>query len=167
MIKILFFFSLLILVSCEKYSQPSLLSLSGEYVVDKITYSNVDNGSSINDTIYLPGQTFINLNDVSVLDTLEVGFTRLHLDYSTISFTPKEKIDGSTEWLDKYLYYVTGQNSDLDLGYFQFEIDGTKRIWKIIDDGAESIVFRTTGQWVNGSSGSNDQITMFLTRTGP
>ena len=41
------------LISCEKYEQPTLLSLSGEYVIDKITFEKIENAVTPDDTIYL------------------------------------------------------------------------------------------------------------------
>ena len=143
------------------------MSLSGEYRIDKITYSQVDNSSSTNNIVYYPGDLYVNQSAVAPIDSIEVGFTRWHLDYSAIRFTAHSNTDGSTDWTDEYFYYVKGQVNEYDLGYFEFDIAGTKRVWKIIDDGAESIVFRTSGQWANGSAGANEQITLFLTRTGP
>ena len=40
---IVFLILILSLTSCIKYTQPKLLSLSGDYRVDKITYEEVDN----------------------------------------------------------------------------------------------------------------------------
>ena len=44
--------SLVILSSCVKYTQPKLLSLSGEYRIDKITYEQIDNTQNPNQMVY-------------------------------------------------------------------------------------------------------------------
>jgi hypothetical protein len=45
---------------------------------------------------------------------------------------------------------------------------GILQIGKIVDDGIESIVLRTSGQWnVNGIPSTNESITLYLTRVGP
>jgi hypothetical protein len=62
---------------------------------------------------------------------------------------------------------VHGQNSIYDLGYIIFDYDGTRRVWKIIDDGVESLVIRTSGSYDFGSNSSGETTTMFLTRVGP
>lgn len=167
--KHLAFFSFLVLFlsSCIKYEEPKLLSLSGEYRVDKITYEKVDNSSSTTNYVYYPGDLYVNPNDIDVIDTIQVGFFRLHMDYSMIRFKPTQTQSGSTFWAKEYYYYVQGQNTQYDLGYIVFDCDGTRRVWKIIDDGAESLVIRTSGQWENGNAGANESVTIHLTRVGP
>ena len=161
-------FLLLILIfsSCLKYSEPKLLSLSGEYRIDKITYENFDN-SSYNQVFY-PGDLYVNPSETKPLDSIAVGFTKLALDYGTIYFNPIEnQMSGSTTWTKQYPYVVHGQNSVYDLGYIIFDYDGTRRVWKIIDDGVESLVIRTSGSYDFGSNSSGETTTMFLTRVGP
>jgi hypothetical protein len=161
-------FLLLILIfsSCLKYSEPKLLSLSGEYRIDKITYENFDN-SSYNQVFY-PGDLYVNPSETKPLDSIAVGFTKLSLDYGTIYFNPIEnQMSGSTTWTKQYPYVVHGQNSIYDLGYIIFDYDGTRRVWKIIDDGVESLVIRTSGSYDYGSNSSGETTTMFLTRVGP
>jgi hypothetical protein len=48
-----------------------------------------------------------------------------------------------------------------------FDYDGTRRVWKIIDDGVESLVIRTSGSYDYGSNSSGEQTVMYLTRVGP
>ena len=96
---------LLILTSCLKYSQPKLLSLSGEYRIDKITYENRDN-LSLNHVFY-PGDLYVNPSETKPLDSIQVGFSRLALDYSTIYFDPIDNpMSGSTTWNKKYFYQL-------------------------------------------------------------
>ena len=54
-----------------------------------------------------------------------------------------------------------------DYGYIVFDYDGTRRVWKILDDGMESLVIRTSGSYDFGSSSSGETTTMYLTRVGP
>jgi hypothetical protein len=166
-LRIVLLFSLFSLVACYRYEQPPSLSLSGEYRIDRITYEKVDNSASQDIMVFLPGDLYINRNDTYPLDTVQVGFTRWHLDYSTIRFEANNQPDGSVEWGEPYFYSVQGQYSPDDLGYISFNINGTRRVWKIIDDQVESITFRTSGLWANRSNGPNEQITIHLTRTGP
>jgi hypothetical protein len=157
---------LLILTSCLKYSQPKLLSLSGEYRIDKITYENRDN-LSLNHVFY-PGDLYVNPSETKPLDSIKVGFSRLALDYSTIYFDPIDNpMSGSTTWDKKYFYHVHGQTTIYDLGYIIFDYDGTRRVWKILDDGVESLVIRTSGSYDFGSNSSGETTTMFFTRVGP
>jgi hypothetical protein len=167
--KSLFYFlvSVFLVTSCVKYTQPPLLSLSGEYRVDKMTYEQVDNTSSSNNMVYYPGDLYVNPNEVFPMDSVEVGFTRIHLDYSVISFKPVDNPDGSVNWTKQYFYYVHGQTSAYNFGYLQFDIDGSVRTFKIVDDADELLVLRSTGTWSSGSAGSDVSVTMFLTRVGP
>ena len=159
--------TILTLISCEKYQEPTLLSLSGEYRFDKITYEQIDNTNSSNSMVYYPGDLYVNPNETFPMDSIAVGFERMHMDYSVIRFDPINNADGSVTWTKEYTYNVYGQYSSNDLGYIQFNCNGSTRTWKIIEDGVESLVLRTSGQWANGSSGSDVSITMFLTRVGP
>ena len=67
----------------------------------------------------------------------------------------------------KFTYYVHGQRTVYDYGYIVFDYDGTRRVWKILDDGAESLVIRTSGSYDYGSNSGGETTTMFLTRVGP
>lgn len=164
--KLFFILVLLVLTtSCVKYAQPPLLSLSGEYRIDKITYEDKDN-SDLNQVFY-PGDLYVNQSETKPLDSISVGFTRLALDYSIIYFDPTDLIDGGTSWNKKFTYYTQGQRTVYDYGYIVFNYDGTRRVWKILDDGAESLVIRTSGNYDGGSNSSGETTTMFLTRVGP
>jgi len=167
--KSLFYFlvSVFLLSSCVKYEQSTLLSLAGEYRVDKVTYEQVDNTSSSDNMVYYPGDLYVNPSEVFPMDSIEVGFTRIHMDYSMIEFSPINNPDGSVNWTKEYYYYVHGQTSNFSLGYLQFDINGSVRTFKIVDDGLESLVLRSTGTWASGSAGSDVSVTLFLTRVGP
>lgn len=163
---ILLFISMIILTGCVKYAEPKSLSLSGEYRIDKITYENTDN-SALN-MVFYPGDLYVNPSETKPLDTVFVGFTRLAIDYAVIYFDPIDNPQtGSTTWTKQYTYFVHGQNSAYDLGYIEFNYDGTKRVWKILDDGLESLVIRTSGSYDFGNNSGPETTTMFLTRIGP
>lgn len=167
--KNLFYLFILVitLTSCVKYEQPPLLSLSGEYRIDKITYQKVDGTQSPDDMVYYPGDEFVNPNGISPFDSVNVGFTPVSIDYSLIRFKPVKLAGGTTKWLEEYGYYVVGQMTQYDLGYIKMMYNGTAIVLKIIEDGQESLVLRTTGQWADGNSGSDVSLTYFLTRVGP
>lgn len=159
--------SIFLLTSCVKYEQPTLVSLSGEYRIDKVTYEEVDNTSSSNNMVYYPGDLYVNPSEKFPMDSIAVGFTRIHMDYSIMRFKPIDNPDGSVTWTKEYYYYVHGQTTQYDLGYIQVDIDGSTRTFKIVDDGNETLVLRTTGTWANGNAGSNVSVTLLLTRVGP
>ena len=80
---------LLTLVSCEVYDQPKTLSLSGEYIIDRITRTSTENTSGTQQlVVYQPGDTFISNAESFPMDMIVVGATRWHFDYSVISFSP-------------------------------------------------------------------------------
>ena len=158
--------SFLLLSSCLKYEEPKLLSLSGEYRIDKITYENRDDQSQ--NLVFYPGPWYVNPSETSPMDSIHVGFTKIALDYSVIYFDPTDDpLSGGTTWNKKFTYHVQGNRNLYDLGYIVFNYDGTRRIWKIIDDGLESLVIRTSGSYDSGSNSSGETTTMILTRVGP
>ena len=145
--------SLVVLSSCLKYAEPPLLSLSGLYVIDKIT---------TNDTTYNIGDTLIDVNDI-LLPTLDttlyiVGDTLFEMDYSMIRFDP---IQGGLNWEKEYYYYTSGQSNVYDFGYIKFDCEGTRRIWKILDDGFESLTIRIQ------PNEFGEYMVLSLTRIGP
>lgn len=162
---ILLITSIVLLSSCIKYAEPQLLSLSGEYRFDKITYENRDDQSQ--NQVFYPGDLYVNPSETNPLDSIFVGFTEMSMDYSVIYFDPTNNPNGTTTWGKKFTYYIQGHHNINDLGYIVFDYDGTRRIWKIIDDGQESLVIRTSGSYDSGSNSSGETTTMFLTRVGP
>lgn len=164
--KIAFLF-LFVVTSCEVYQQPVLHSLSGEYVVDRITKHSTDNSTSTNELTFNPGDIYINPDDIFPMDSISVGFTRWHFDYSVISFFPYQNQNGQTVWQRQYWYEIVNHNSIYDLGYLKFQTNGSVRIFKILDDSAESITLRTTGLWPYANLGPNQLVTVHLTRIGP
>ncbi len=153
--------------SCEVYQEPTSLSLSGEYVIDKITLQSTENTSGSTDLIFNPGDHYVNTNDIFPIDDIYVGFTRWHLDYSVISFFPIATGSGTTQWQRQYFYEVINHNSIYDLGYIRFQINGSVRIFKILSDENESLTLRTTGLWPYANVGPNQLVTLQLTRIGP
>ena len=158
---------LFVITSCEVYQQPPSLSLSGEYVVDRITKHSTDNSTNTNELTFNPGDVYVNPDDIFPMDSINVGFTRWHLDYSVISFIPYQNQNGQTIWQRQYYYSITDNNSIYDLGYLKFQCNGSIRIFKILEDSAESITLRTTGLWPYSNVGANQFVTIHLTRVGP
>lgn len=157
----------ILFIGCEKYEQPTLLSLSGEYVIDKITFEKVDNAVTPDDTVYQPGSLYVNPLETFPMDSISVGFTKWHLDYSVISMCPVATQTGQYLWTKQYFYSVIDHYSNYDLGYINFNCEGNRRVFKIIDDQAESITLRSTGQWGYAEIGPDISLTLHLTRIGP
>ena len=160
------YFILLGLSSCVKYEEPTLVSLPGEYIVDKITITPID-GEELIDSIYLPGTTFLNPNEDIPLDSIDVGFKKWHFDYSVVSFNKEINGWGQSEWTQQYFYSLIPSWTVYDLGYIDINLNGKRLIFKIIDDSAESLTLRTTGRWTFINSWEEKSITLHLTRTGP
>jgi hypothetical protein len=132
------FLVLLTLGSCVKYTQPPLLSLSGMYVIDQIVGQ---------DSTYNIGEIFSDSSDLifNTPDTITnylVGDTIFEMDYSMIRTDPYPVL-GGIDWAKEYYYVVHGQLSIYDYGYVYFDCNGTRRIWKILDDQALSLTIRT------------------------
>ena len=167
--KLIFISLLFLLSSCYKqYSQPKTLSLSGEYIIDKVTYSVIEN-STPDDKVFYPGNVFINPNESFPMDSIKIGFTRWHFDYAIASFNPQILPTGTVIWGNRYVYSVRNHYTNYDLGYIDINMDnGSRRIFKIIDDGVENLVLRTTNNWgAYGPSGAAESVTLYLTRIGP
>ena len=156
-----------LVTSCEVYQQPTLLSLSGEYVIDRVTLQSTENNSDPLEVIYNPGDHYVNPNAIFPIDDIFVGFTRWHFDYSIISFFPIPTGSGTSIWQRQYFYQVFNHNSINDLGYIRFQVNGSVRIFKIISDDVEGLTLRTTGAWPNANVGPNQLVTLQLTRIGP
>jgi hypothetical protein len=161
------FLSSILLISCYRYEQPPLVSLSGEYIIDKITVNITEGPNTGMDSVYLPGDVFINETDSFPLNEINVGFTKWHFDYSVVSFSPYVNPVGQVEWSEQYFYSLVPSYTQYEMGYVDINMINRKLILKIIDDTAESITFRTTGRWVFLNVWEESSITLHLTRVGP
>lgn len=161
------FLSSILLISCYRYEQPPLVSLSGEYIIDKITVNVTEGPNTGMDSVYLPGDVFINETDSFPLNEINVGFTKWHFDYSVVSFSPYVNPVGQVEWSEQYFYSLVPSYTQYEMGYVDINMINRKLILKIIDDTAESLTFRTTGSWVFLNVWEESSITLHLTRIGP
>lgn len=158
---------ILLLSSCIKYEEPTLVSLSGEYIIDKITLTNVEDTSTIYQDVYLPGDVFLDNLASSPMDSIVCGLTRWHFDYSVVSFNPTFNPDGSVTWGEQYFYNYEYPLLSYDYGYVNINMLNSRLIFKLIDDQAESLTFRTTGKWTINNSLKEVSVTLQLTRVGP
>jgi hypothetical protein len=156
------------IISCEKYEQPKWMDLSGEYVIDRITTFNYENSINPNNKTYYPGDIYLNNIDSYPLDSIAVGFKRWYLNNVQIFFEHYELPSGQKKWYSGSFYSVSTRFEPSDLGYLNVEFDnGTKRVFKIVEEGLESLTLRTTGQWVSGPNGTATTMTIYLTKIGP
>jgi len=156
------------LVSCYKYAEQTTPTLSGEYIIDKITLTQNESMGNPIDTVYYPGDVLIDSTSLFPLDLVEVGSTRWHFDYMQVAFSPTPTQWGTYEWSEKYFYDLIPGWTIYYYGYVQLKLNGRVLTLKIIEDGIESLTFRTTGQWYNDEDElSSKTLTLQLTRIGP
>jgi hypothetical protein len=163
---IILFVLSLSLFACEKYEQPSLLTLSGTYRIIKIETV------SSNISISIAGlDTFVNDDGINVdtvwkplnsLDTIFLGRTLWMLDELKIYMLPVFDVNISNQpilW-NSISYYTTFGQTYYTSGYLQFtHISGKTIRFKILEDGEESIVFE--------EQRNNGYVRYYLDRIGP
>ena len=164
---IIFLLCIVSLTSCYKTDEwnAQYTSISGEYVIDRVTLLTSD--QSVNDSgeSFYTGDLYVNPNGTLPLDAIEVGITRWHISNSIISFNPVGTTTGQTIWMNQYvLSRTTSVGGDEILS---FNIDGTVKKFKIVDVTLESLTLRSTGQWAFGSSGPYESVVIKFTRIGP
>ena len=164
--KIIVLISLLLFVSCEKYTQPSAENLQGEYVIDLITFQKIDNNVTSEDSTYQPGTVYVNPDEIYPMDTIKLGYTNWRFDYNVISMAPVLDGFGRKIWTKEYYIDMTSSSGWED-GYIEFMCEGTKRIFRVIDRQPESMTLRSSGQWPFANLGAKQEITLQLSRVGP
>lgn len=156
----------LFLFSCEKYEQPSLLTLSGTYRIDTITVSTpnisikigepnifVNNGGvPSNDTIWTP---------LGSIDTLVLGKTVWGINYLNIYMLP-DTINGRVFWNEVFPYSEINYFTFTSIQFPFLNNTNTTSIMslQVIKDELESIVFRKYNN-------SEYYIDYYLKRIGP
>jgi len=164
---IIFLLCIFSLTSCYKTDEwnAQYTSISGEYVIDRVTLLTSDQSPDESGENFYTGDLYVNPNGSLPLDAIEVGITRWHISNSMISFNPVGTTTGQTIWLNQYvLSRVTSVGGDEILS---FNIDGTVKKFKIVDVTLESLTLRSTGQWAFGSSGPYESVVIKFTRIGP
>jgi hypothetical protein len=147
--------SLIMLVSCEVYEEPTYPTLSGEYQIDYVTVEDSSDNS------FVPSDTVV-LNDLSFpIDTILVGFTKIKFSNDRIFFNPYLNQYSQTEWLDEF-FYVTRNYEYHGFGFIIAEINGKTFTFDIVEDGLERIVLRTDNNCFFGK-----KYTFTLTMVGP
>ena len=102
----------IILLSCEKYTQPKFVDITGKYVIDRITVFNYENSADPNNKIYNPGDVFLDKNESFPIDSISVGFTTWDFSYQVVSFSHYTLPTGQTKWYNSYYYYLLANNSN-------------------------------------------------------
>jgi hypothetical protein len=99
--KLFFILSIIpFITSCLKYSQPKSLSLSGEYVIDKITYQETDGTPSPQDSTYLTGSVYYDNSEIKINSILNNGTPLINIMNGQNNI---EKMMNLFKWLDEEL----------------------------------------------------------------
>lgn len=166
--KIIYLLIPLLFASCYKYAEQTTPTLSGEYIIDRITVTENETTSNPKDSVYLPGDIYLDPNSYFPLDSVYLGITRWHFDYMEVAFCPVPNQWGSFDWQKKCFYDLIPGSTIYDFGYVQLKLNGTVLTFHILSDGTESLLFRTTGQWTNdGFNLTEKTLTIQFTRIGP
>ncbi len=172
--KLLLSFPFLILISCQKYEQPSEPKLSGTWRIDKVIYQRINANDTLYKLLYFIGDQYIAQNEDSPLDSISVGFTEFAMDYSSIYFNSAPSFGGSIKWKNIYLYSISGVNFSCP-GFISFQTEKGKKVWKVVYSDFETAIIQLRGPWDPNSFGlyqnqtatNYDDVQIHITRTGP
>lgn len=171
--KNLLIISLLVLTSCRVYVlENSDLTLSGKYVLSRLEVTSVDQNQT-RDSVYTAGTTYINNTLAHPFDTMKVNRFYMYFNYTTLGFNLLGQYpDGRDIWEFRDVFYSVWFNTAFFSGYLQYDYvppdGGSRRMTFIIEkDAVEYVQLKSSGDWVNGSNGEKQVITLFLSRVGP
>jgi len=163
------------LTGCERYVSGTHLTLSGKYLITRVSMVSVDQNTT-RDTVYRPGDIYKSNNPSTPkpFDTIRVGNTFIHFDYTLINLRYIGMIGGSDVWDNRYqTWYTIRGNNQWQEGYLQFEYYDAektktkhKMIFQITEDKFESLELTSSGQWSHGSMGEKRIMILNLTRVG-
>ncbi len=174
MTKLFIFFSLLFLISCKKYEQPSEPRLNGRWRIDKVIYQRINGNDTIDKLYYFTGDQYFAQNEDSPLDSINVGFTEFAMDNSSIYFNSSPTFAGNIKWKDVFFYSLSGVNFSFP-GFISFQTEKEKKVWKVAYSGFENAILQLRGQWNPNSLGlyecqtatNYDDVQIYITRIGP
>lgn len=170
---------LVILTGCEKYVSGTHLTLSGKYVIARISLLSVDQNTT-RDTVYRSGDIYKSNNPSSPkpFDTIRVGKTFIHFDEMLINlrYIGLDPTDDRRDMWDKRYesgYRIIGNNQWQE-GYLQFTYNDVLKTksnhtmtFQITEDKFESLELTSSGQWSHGNMGEKRIMILNLTRVGP
>ena len=172
---IVLIFIVIFLTGCEKYVSGTHLTVSGKYKITRISLVSVDQNTT-RDTVYRTGDIYKSNDPLSPkpFDTIRVGNTFFHFDYSVINLMYLGVIDDSDVWDKSYqTSYTIRGNNQWQEGYLQFRYNDTLKTktkhtmtFQITEDKFESLELTSSGQWSHGSMGEKRIMILNLTRVG-
>ena len=168
---------LVILTGCEKYVSGTHLTLSGKYLITRVSMVSVDQKTT-RDSVYYSGDIYKSQSTLSPkpFDTIKVGKTFIHLDEMLINLR-YIGVDtyGRDMWDKRYEsgYRIIGNNQWQE-GYLRFTYNDALKTksnhtmtFQITEDKFESLELTSSGQWSHGSMGEKRIMILNLTRVGP
>lgn len=178
-IKIFFLLTLvsLFFVSCEKYVAGTTVTLSGKYIINRITMKSVDQNTTT-DSTYRIGDVYIDTsrNAPVPFDRIRVGYTFLHFGYDLINLRYLGVSQtGSDLWDPRYQtsYWIWG-NNQWQSGYLQFSYTDVLKTnarhtftFQVTEDKLESLELTSSGIWPSYKFGEKKIMIINLTRVGP
>lgn len=160
--KNIFLILCLLLTSCERYvTEIPTLTLSGEYKIDRLVvrYQKIN----FIDSNYLSNSVYVNSFLPQPFDTIKVDEFRINLDYSTISFSDKNR--------SRKIPYNVFCSTPYKLGYLTFDLNKDKKVLPMImeikEDGSETLVLKGFNSWPVSTFGPTQYLTFYLRRVGP
>jgi len=175
--KLLLLVIVVLLTGCEKYVSGTHLTLSGKYLITRISMVSVDQNTT-RDTVYYSGDVYKSQNTLTPkpFDTIRVGNTFIHLDEMLINLRYiGSDTFGRDMWDKRYEsgYRIWGNNQWQE-GYIQFTYhDAIKTnsnptmTFQITEDKLESLEFTSSGHWPYGRLGEKKIMILKLIRVGP
>ena len=175
--KIVIIILLVILTGCEKYVSGTHLTLSGKYLITRVSMISVDQNTT-RDSVYYSGDIYKSQSNLSPkpFDTIKVGKTFIHLDEMLINLRYiGSDTYGRDMWDKRYEsgYRIWGNNQWQE-GYIQFEYTDVIKTkskhtmtFQITEDKFESLELTSSGQWSHGNMGEKRIMILNLTRVGP
>lgn len=173
----LLIFCILFLTNCEKYVAGTNVTLSGKYLITRVTIKSVDQNVT-GDSVYRSGDVFID-NSPSTpkpFDSISVGQTFIHFDYMLINLRYiGVNPTGQDIWDTRYqTYYRILGNNQFQEGYLQFTYNDAAKTrttqtctFQITEDKLESLELVSSGKWPSYKFGEKKIMIMNLVRVGP
>ena len=168
------------LISCEKFvTEVSDLTMSGKYVVSKLTVIQTSNPSSQNQE-FLTGQTYINPILPDPFDTIKVSDFYIHFTYSNVMLGYLGNNFSGEVWKygkgpQNYIFYhrVPWTFDAYTLGKIRFDYipDNKNVVFPVIlqveSDKFESLQLSGLEYSPTGANGTRYRLILSLIRVGP
>lgn len=180
-LRILILFFLVTFTSCEKYvTNISTLTLSGKYVVSKLTVIQTSQPNT-KDTTYLSGQLFHNTSLPDPFDSIIIDNFYLHFDYASIKMVWHNRIQNGQRDRWEYgeqpeeIFYsrVPWSYDAYTLGKIQFDYKPKDRgtyhriLFQVDSDLFETLQLSGLDFAPNGKDGPHYRLIISLNRVGP